>query len=144
MIKVVGINNKNVQFNITYIEQVKTYNITTEFMSNECTNYRVEQSNMIWLNHEGAISEIESIYPKTVQKECCYFAKQIKYLSGFPRLHIIATSDDFCIQHAQNKFIMWFAKEKIIDVHLQSENIDFYIGKDELLGIHCRKIKTII
>lgn len=143
MIRVTGMNDKKVYIEVKYVQEVKTYNVTTEFMSDDCVNYRVEQSNMIWLNDQGEIGEIESIFPKIVQQAPCYFAEQIEYKNAFPLLHIISKNDDFCVQHDHNEFTMWFVKEKLINLQVNYQNIDFFIGNDELLGIHCRHISTV-
>lgn len=53
MIKINSIKDIKTEIEISYTPEVKTYDISTTLMTDECKPYRVAESAMIWINEVG-------------------------------------------------------------------------------------------
>ncbi|EPM3047589.1 hypothetical protein ACTKQT_002246 [Listeria monocytogenes] len=54
---------------VSFIDEIKNFDIVTEKMNDSFYTYRLESNVMMWLNDEGIIGEIECISPKQLDKE---------------------------------------------------------------------------
>ncbi|WP_239075138.1 hypothetical protein [Listeria seeligeri] len=53
---------------VSFIDEIKNYDIVTEKMNDDFYTYRLGSNVMMWLNHEGLLGEIECIFPKDLMK----------------------------------------------------------------------------
>ncbi|PYE41867.1 hypothetical protein HUB98_07230 [Paenibacillus barcinonensis] len=145
MIKIVSIQDGWTEIEATYTDEVKTYNLVTGYMTDDCQPYRVAQSAMIWLSSSGEIGEVECIFPRIVEESPCKSSGQIKKQEGFPILDITSEpASEVCIQFHEGDFTIWFAKDKMIDSQVQADSTTFLIAEaNELVGIICRNVTKI-
>lgn len=135
MIKLVGVQDINVDIKASFTPSVKTYNIVSGLMSDDCQPYRVAQSVMIWLTPEGFLGEIEAIYPPLVSYSLDESLEGIDKQRGFPLFEVGACDNDGFIQHLENGFRIWFSKEKTTSLLISYKNVDFFVAGDKLLSV---------
>lgn len=140
MIRVMGFNDVQTEIEVSYTAEVKTYNLITDLMSDECEPYRVAQSAMLWLNRNGDIGELECIYPKVVESSPCRFSELIYEQKGLPQLEVTSDDSDVYVQHHEEGYIVWFTKGKVIDSQIQMKNTTFLLAGSELSGIVCKGV----
>ena len=85
MIKLLNTIVVNTEIEVSFTPEVKTYNIVTGFMSDNCRPFRVSEHIMIWITEEGYIGEIECIYPETVDTPLCSYSHDLSRKLGFPQ-----------------------------------------------------------
>lgn len=135
MIKIKGIKAKDTEIKISFTSQVKTYNIISGFMSDECKPYRVAQSVMIWINGDGYIGEIECIYPTNVNKTQCNYSEKVNQINGLPIIEIYSCDNEAFIQHFEGGFILWLSKDKFINTEVSFKDLTFLLSGKELVAI---------
>jgi hypothetical protein len=141
LIKIVGIQDVQTEIEATYAVEVKTYNLVTGYMSDDCQPYRVAQSAMIWLNNAGEIGEVECIYPRVVEIPPCTMSEQVEKQEGFPKLDITSEASEVCIQHQEGNFTIWFEKDKAVNSQIQAGTITFLLTEGNVLvGIICKDV----
>ncbi len=135
MIKINSIKDIKTEIEISFTPQVKTYNISTALMSDECKPYRVAQSAMLWINHEGYLGEIECIYTEKVDKPQCKYSKVINQVNGFPQFEINTCDNEAYIQDFEDGFIIWLSKNKLINTKVSYGDLIFLLSEKELVAI---------
>ncbi len=142
MLKVIGIKQTNLQYEAKYIDQVKNYNILTNYMSDECKPYRIHQTAMLWIDEEGMLGEIECIYPKMVESTEMPELSGISKQQGTPIFELMSSQGiELHIQYQKNSFMIWLAEHKVIHSGIESGNIIFLItAESELIGILCEQV----
>lgn len=129
--------------NCTYTPSVQTFNITTEFMTDECKPIQLEGGGCIWININGAIGEVEFIYPNTIQKSDSFVVGQS--CNGIPLFEVTTSMYDNCyIQILEEGFLIWLKESTKIDLLIShGHQIDYLISNSELCGIFAKN-STII
>jgi hypothetical protein len=143
MIKLRGLQSVDTTVKSTFTPEVRTYNIVSGRMSDECKPYRVAQHAMFWLDDEGFLGELECIYPKVVEQAYCHYSDTLVPRNGFPQFEVLSTDSICAVQHQGNSFTVWFSKDKTIDDEIVSENVHFLFAGDELVGIKADQISII-
>ena len=141
MIKLIAIRIEETDIQITNIPEVRTYNIVSGMMSDDCKPFRIAQSVMIWMTENGYIGEVECIYPIEVEKQICLFKETIKQFSGFPAFDVLRCDNDAYIQDQNNGFTIWLSKDKEIDTEIVYKQLRFLVSNSELVGIICKKTR---
>ncbi len=122
MIKVIGLQPlADVDIEVSYTPEVRTYNIISGMMSDDCLPFRVAQHVMVWLNTDGLLGELEAIYPPIVGLSLCTYAEHINEQEGFPRMMVVAVGDEGLLQPTEDGFVVWFAQKRMIDKSLPSK-----------------------
>jgi|LSQX01.2.fsa_nt_gb hypothetical protein len=143
MIKIISYRTKDTNIEITYTPNVRTYNIVSGLMTDDCRPFRIAQSAMIWIDENGYIGEIECIYPIVVEDQICTFKDKVKIFDGFPAFEIPYCDNEVYIQNQVNGFIIWFSKDKEIDTIITFKQLKFLISNNELVGITCKEHEII-
>lgn len=137
MIKVVDVCEMNINTDVSFTPEVKTYNILTGKMTDECKPFRIAQSAMMWIDSEGFLGEIECIYPQIVKESLCEKSSNIAKKSGLPKLEIDGCANEISIQHWNDGYIIWISKDKEIDSQIDFDKLVFWISDNELVAIKC-------
>jgi hypothetical protein len=143
MIKLRGLQSVDTTVTSTFTPEVRTYNIVSGRMSDECKPYRVAQHAMLWLDDEGFLGELECIYPQVVEQACCHHPGNLAPRSGFPQFEILSTDNICAVQHQGNSFTVWFSRDKTIDDEIMFENVHFLFAGNELVGIKADQVSII-
>lgn len=136
MIKLVGIDCdsfSNVE--TSYVSEVKTFNMITNFMNDNCKPYEIATGAMLWINEDSIIGELECIFPPIVHQELCSISKEIKLEQGIPKLKVIDSNGDVFIQLNESGFTIWLKKQSNIDLQIKTNNIDFLFSYEQLVAI---------
>jgi len=139
MIKIKSYKTKDTNIEVTYTPNVKTYNIVSGLMTDDCRPFRIAQSAMLWIDENGYIGEIECIYPIVVKEQICTFKDKMKTFDGFPAFEIPYCDNEVYLQNQDSGFIIWLSKDKNIDTIITFKQLRFLIANGELVGITCKK-----
>lgn len=140
MIKINSIKDIKTEIEISFTPQVKTYNISTALMSDECKPYRIAQSTMIWITQDGYLGEIECIYTEKINKTQCKYSQVINQVNGFPQLEINTCDNEVLIQDFEGGFIIWLSRDKLINTKVSYGDLIFLLSEKELVAIVARHI----
>ncbi|MGI6086096.1 MAG: hypothetical protein ACOYIF_11805 [Acetivibrionales bacterium] len=136
MVKLVGIvSDSFTNVEISYIQEIKTFNMVTNFMDDYCKPYEIATGAMIWINDDSIIGELECIFPPIIHHEQCFISEKIKLLNGIPKLKVVGINDDIFIQINESGYIIWLTKECDIDLQINTNNIDFLFCDEQLVAI---------
>lgn len=58
MIKLITFKTEDTNIQITYTPDVRTYNVVSGLMNDECKPFKIAQSAMMWVNDKGYLGEI--------------------------------------------------------------------------------------
>lgn len=122
----------------SYIDEIKTFNIVTNFMDDDCKAYEIAIGSMLWNNDNSIMGELECIFPPIVHSDQCVFSKGIRSVNGIPKLKVIDNNADVCLQLSESDYIIWFKKEANIDLQINSNNVEFLFSDEELVAIKVR------
>ncbi|UNK19513.1 hypothetical protein MNQ98_05640 [Paenibacillus sp. N3/727] len=126
----------------TYTPSVLTYNITTEFRMDDCKPYQIERGGCIWLNAEGAVGEVEFIYPNTLQNSNSLVVGQ--NISGIPLFEVTASKyDNPFIQSFEEGFLIWLKKTTEIELLISHGKIGYLISNNKLCGMLAKNPQII-
>jgi hypothetical protein len=144
MIKVIGLQSlADVDIEVSYTPEVRTYNIISGMMSDDCLPFRVAQHVMVWLNTDGLLGELEAIYPPIVGVSLCTYADHINEQEGFPRLMVVAVGDEGLLQPIEDGFVVWFAQKRMIDRIITFKTLTFLAVEDELVAIVAHQVTPV-
>lgn len=117
----------------------RAYTIESDVMSDDARPYGISGKVMIWLNTEGFLGELEAIYPPLTTSALCQYGERLQKEEGFPRLEVIACNNEGSIQTLADGFVVWLAKEKVIDQEVTFKTVQFLFAQEELVGIVARQ-----
>jgi hypothetical protein len=143
MIKVIGLRHPNVDIEASYTPEVRTYNIISGIMSDDCQPFRVARHVMVWLNADGLLGELESIYPPIVGVSFGAYADQINYEEGFPQLMVFAPESEGSIQLLEDGFVVWFAQKQMIDRIITFKTLAFLVSEGELVALEAHQVTFV-
>ena len=136
MVKLVGIacdSFSNIE--TSYVSQIKTFNMITNFMNDYCKPYEIATGAMLWINEDSIIGELECIFPPIVHQELCFISKEIKLEQGIPKLEVIDSNGDVFIQLNESGYTIWLKKESKINLQIKTNNLDFLFSGEQLVAI---------
>jgi hypothetical protein len=137
MIRLLDIRVEETDIETSNIPEVRTYNIISGMMSDDCKPFRIAQSAMIWMTEDGYIGEIECIYPIEVDANMCLFKETINRCDGFPAFEVLCCDNEVYVQNKDNGFTIWLTKRKEIDTEIVYKQLRFFVSNGELVGIVC-------
>ena len=140
MLKIKNVKQSDAGFytESSYTPSVQTYNILTEHMSDDCIPIQTECGGCIWLDNEGALGEIEFIYPKTVQGPLLHNVGQS--ITGTPHFEVTdPIYESPFIQVFEGGFVIWLKEVTHIELGISNGGIIYFISNDELCGILATK-----
>ena len=143
MIKLIGLQPITTTITSTFTPEVRTYNIVSGIMSDECKPYRVAQQAMMWLNDEGFLGELECIYPQMVEQALCRYQNDIVPQNGFPQFEVVSRDNISYVQHQGKSFCVWLDRDKTINSEVLYESIHFMFADGELVGIRADQNSVI-
>lgn len=135
MIRLIELQNRSADIEVSISPTVRTYNIVSDLMADDCKPYRVAEHVMIWLDPAGFLGEVEAIYPPMTTSALCQYGDTLQKRNGFPQLAIMSCDNEGIIQPLDNGFTLWLAKEKIIDLEVTFKNVQFLFAQEELVGL---------
>lgn len=127
----------------TYNTAVKTYNIVTSFMDDNCSPIQLGKNLCLWLNKEGIIGELECIYPKLVLTAKCSLESTVTCSIGVPSFNYLSSNREIYVQHFSKKFIVWLAENKVVTNEIRMGSVKFLFSDHELVGVLADDIKII-
>ena len=143
MIKLLNTIVVNTEIEVSFTPEVKTYNIVTGFMSDNCRPFRVSVHIMIWITEEGYIGEIECIYPETVDTPLCSYSHDLSRKLGFPQIEICSCDNEAYIQHCDEGFTIWLNKEKMINKIIDCNQFLLLVSGDELVAVKTQECNIV-
>ncbi len=136
VIKRIGIHSIEVAVLATFDDVVRTYNIVTGMMSDECKPFEVAINHtMMWLDNKGYLGEIECRVPSLVEYAPCSASITSELREYFPQFAILSSNNISLAQRCESGFILWLASDKVIDTKIHYKTLQFLIANDELVGI---------
>ncbi|EAC3357437.1 hypothetical protein [Listeria monocytogenes] len=136
--KIKKILPQTIKSEVSFIDEIKNFDIVTEKMNDSFYTYRLESNVMMWLNDEGIIGEIECIFPKQLDKEISLVKNQkILTQQGFPLIDTETeiTVHEISIFKGANYFTLYLTKSANYNKEIISENLVFYLHDMELIAI---------
>lgn len=126
----------------TYTPSVKTYNIVTDKMSDDCSPVSMTDGVCMWVDSEGALGEIECIYPRIYQNNIVpSIDRKIVGVPLFEDNNISLSS--IYIQELTEGFIIWFSDVRDIEFEVSQNNISYFITTNQLVGILAKNHQII-
>ncbi|MHB1685217.1 MAG: hypothetical protein ACYCYO_20830 [Bacilli bacterium] len=136
MIKIIDIVERTVDVEIEVVSSVRTYDITTTDMTDNCTPYRFAQKAMMWLNQNGFIAEVECIYPQTVDNPVCAMSDDVNTRKGSPILELDGESGQVWVEEHDASFTIWFEQGHEIEQEIVvARNLKVLASQSQVLGI---------
>ncbi|SHH85625.1 hypothetical protein SAMN02745823_01214 [Sporobacter termitidis DSM 10068] len=136
MIKLIEIvHDSFANIETSYIDEIKTFNIVTNFMDDNCKAYEIGIGAMLWVNDNSIMGELECIYPPIVQNDQCTLAKDIRSVTGIPKLKVIDNKADVYLQLSESGCIIWFKMESNINLQVNTNNAEFLFSDEQLAAI---------
>ncbi len=112
-------------------------------MTDESKPIQLAGGGCIWLAADGAIGEIEFIFPKIVQKPNEIRANQ--YVIGIPAFELTTPKyDNSFIQVLEEGIIIWLNEQAEIELSIRSEHIEFLISNNQLCGVLIKDVTIIL
>jgi hypothetical protein len=135
MIRLVEVQNKDTSIEVSVEITDRAYNIVSGLMSDDARPYPVSEKVMIWLDPAGFLGEVEAIYPPITTTSPCRYGEKLQKQEGFPQFEVITCDNEGIIQPLDDGFIIWWAREKIIDLEIEFKNLQFLFTQEELVAI---------
>nr|WP_270994211.1 hypothetical protein [Listeria seeligeri] len=123
---------------VSFIDEIKNYDIVTEKMNDDFYTYRLGSNVMMWLNHEGLLGEIECIFPKRLDEESTLLESQNALVQqGFPLIDTEMEIDapEISVFKGSGYFILYLTELANYNKKIISENLIFYLQNMELIAI---------
>ncbi|MDQ1236114.1 hypothetical protein QE450_003612 [Paenibacillus sp. SORGH_AS306] len=128
----------------TYTPSIRTFNIVTKHMNDECIPYQIGVGICIWLNELGAMGEIELIYPKQTSKHNFFEPNSVEKIIGEPIFSVSETDyDNVTVEISQDNFVIWLKSKSEFDLKIISENIYYLFQDNKLVAIGSEFYDTI-
>lgn len=143
MIRLLEVQKSTTDIEVSMTPEIRTYNIVSGLMSDNCQPYRVAERIMIWLTPTGLLGELEAIYPPTVNKFPCQYEKELRKQDGFPRFEVITCNGEGIIQPLDDGFIVWLRKERTVDLLIEFKQVQFLFEQDELVAIVTHRVSIV-
>lgn len=136
------LRRQKINSDCTYTRPVETFNITTEYMSDDCNPYEIGSGGVIWLNAVGAMGEVEFIYPRAIHKPSIFEAKQ--NINGTPLFTLTALEyAKPYIQLFEDGFIIWLQETTDIELEISYGKVSYLISNNVLCGILAKNPQII-
>ncbi|CAH1224477.1 hypothetical protein [Paenibacillus sp. JJ-223] len=138
MIQVLEVRDIQMESEVKYSNQVNTYNVTTNLMSDDYVPYRLAQSAMIWLGPNGELGELELIFPKVSEQSFWPKHSFVETVKGVPLFKIDSQPSDVTVAHQKDGFMIWIDQNHEVNVSIISQNLIFLLSDKKLIGIYCK------
>jgi hypothetical protein len=112
LLKEIGLNHDSSTVSCTYTPSVKTYNIVTENMTDDCNPIQLGNGCCIWLNERGQLGEVECIYPKLLDNGTSLYSQLGELVDGIPSFEISSFDADVVVEQIENGFIFGYQEGK--------------------------------
>lgn len=143
MIKLIKFLNKNRIYDASYIQEVKTFNLLSKEMNDECIPYLDSTACMLWIDDKNVLCELESIYPVDVNEDRGFRKMQLEEISGLPVI-LVDNEDKVVKIFREGKDVILFLNDnKKPDKKCVNENIIYYISKNEIIAIECKNTEIV-
>lgn len=139
--KIKKILPQTIKSEVSFIDEIKNFDIVTEKMNDNFYTYRLGSNVMMWLNDEGVIGEIECIFPaQTDNLITLWEEKNTVVQNGFPMIDTDIIENEAFIPKVRvfnhgDYFILYFSNMYKYNKEIISENLTFYVKDTELIAI---------
>ncbi|MBC2330394.1 hypothetical protein [Listeria swaminathanii] len=139
--KIKKILPQTIKSEVSFIDEIKNFDIVTEKMNDNFYTYRLGSNVMVWLNDEGVIGEIECIFPaQTDNLITLWEEKNTVVQNGFPMIDTDIVENKTFIPKVRifnhgDYFILYFSNMYKYNKEIISENLTFYVKDTELIAI---------
>ncbi|EAH2124743.1 hypothetical protein D4873_07820, partial [Listeria monocytogenes] len=138
--KIKKILPQTIKSEVSFIDEIKNFDIVTEKMNDNFYTYRLGSNVMMWLNDEGVIGEIECIFPaQTDNLITLWEEKNTVVQNGFPMIDTDIIENEAFIPKVRvfnhgDYFILYFSNMYKYDKEIISEKLTFYVNDTELIA----------
>ncbi|WP_411347696.1 hypothetical protein [Paenibacillus sp. WLX2291] len=138
-------NSKSISQSVcSYIPEVQTFNVITEYMSDECIPYRLSMGACVWLTATGVLGEIELIYPLQLSEHILWKRNHTSKQKGHPYFQDLEYEyENVVVEVAENQFIIWLDTQSVIDLEITANNLMYLFSKNRLVGLYAKGYKII-
>jgi hypothetical protein len=127
----------------TYTPSVKTYNIVTECMSDDCKPLQLGNGICIWLDDSGRLGEVECIYPKIMEQSSFKPTFETKKLKGIPTFKTNSSGYNGCLEELEEGFTIWLSEMQKVDQEICQDKIRYLLNGEQLVGILASNFEVI-
>ncbi|MEI3607176.1 hypothetical protein SPD48_15895 [Pseudogracilibacillus sp. SE30717A] len=136
MFKIKDVLKENIEITTSFIEEVNTYSISTEKMNDDCLPIRYSQSLMVWIDENGYIGEMESIFPVQTEEDMEFsFTSNFVREKGLPKIEVFEENKDIKVKNTKGGFILLFSDYTQIDKVIECEKVKFYCSNNFVIAI---------
>lgn len=136
MFKIKDVLEENIEITTSFIKEVNTYSILTEKMNDDCLPIRYSQSLMVWIDENGYIGEMESIFPVQTEEDMEFsFTSNFVREKGLPKIEVFEENKDIKVKNTKGGFILLFTDSTKIDRVIECRNIKFYCSNNFVIAI---------
>lgn len=127
MLKVTEILKDPITVKARKVQEIRTYSIRTERMNDDCLPIRYAQSLMIWIDKDGYVGEMESIFPIQTDENIEFaFSLNMVKEQGFPQVEIKEKNMDIKVKDTERGFILLFSDDRRINRIIECGDVKFY------------------
>ena len=143
MMKIKGYEKQTRCYQGTYISEVRTFNISSDDMDDDCKP-RMESTGCItWTDDKMSLCELETIYPEEVTWDQGIRNAPLATVTGLPVLEIKEEEKGVWLFQEGTDAIL-FLKEKVNpDKKCEVGQVVYYISGDEVVAIECKNTVSI-
>lgn len=135
MVKVVSFVEREVRVVAQIVPSVRTYDVTTSDMSDDCLSYRVAGQAAMWLTQDGVLAEIECIYPDECASPMCIVPVEVPTRVACPVL-VPGEEGPLWVARHGTAFTIWLARDKVVDqAYRMTRTLELLAAQGELVGI---------
>ena len=137
MVRVKGYTKSRPHYTAEYASTVKTLNIVSTTMSDNCTAYKESTSCIIWLDENNSLGELECVYPEQVSQLVYGDCEHLPITRLTPVFEIIPEDRSMYIFLQEKHAILLFYNDKTPDKKCIMGDVTFYIDNDLVVAIEC-------
>lgn len=136
--KIKKVMQQDLKSEVTYIDEVKNFDIVTEKMNDDFYTYPLGTNMMMWLDDDGLIGEIECIFPEQLDKEVFLIKQQETLMqNGFPLINTDVPVEVSIAKVFKSKdyFTLYFSELETYNKEIVATNLTFYVNDNELVAL---------
>ena len=136
--KIKKVIQQDLKCEVTYVDEVKNFDIVTEKMNDDFYTYPLGTNMMMWLDDDGLIGEIECIFPEQLDREIFLIKQQGALIqNGFPLINTEVPVEVSIAKVFKSKdyFTLYFSELETYNKEIVATNLTFYVNDNELIAV---------
>lgn len=131
------------KYEASYIEEVRTFNMISHNMNDDCKPHLESTACMIWVDENGLIGELECIYPIELEDDRGVRELKLEMASGIPCIRVSYQEKAVKLFRDKDNVILFLTDEKKPDKRCRVGNLIYYVTGNELIALECIKTKIV-